>query len=116
METPLPVDAGEPKLLARLRSKLCLKHYSIRTEQACVDWWRRRSSLYLSAQRILAVAAASHTLRIAPARHVVRREARLLFLDREVLDAELPELSSVETTNRPERPPVVPTEREVDAL
>ena len=37
MET-LPAQAPEePKLLVRLRNKIRLKHYSIRTEQAYVD-------------------------------------------------------------------------------
>lgn len=31
----------QPKLLDRVRDKIRLKHYSIRTEQAYVDWIRR---------------------------------------------------------------------------
>ena len=30
----------KPKLLDQVRAKIRLKHYSIRTEQACVDWIR----------------------------------------------------------------------------
>ena len=30
-----------PKLLDQVRWKICLKHYSIRTEQSYVDWIRR---------------------------------------------------------------------------
>jgi hypothetical protein len=41
METPHAADPAEPKLLVRMRNKLRLKHYSIRTEQAYVDWVRR---------------------------------------------------------------------------
>lgn len=33
--------APAPKLLDRLRDHLCTRHYSIRTETACVDWVRR---------------------------------------------------------------------------
>jgi len=31
----------KPKLLDQVRAKIRLKHYSIRTEQAYVDWIRR---------------------------------------------------------------------------
>jgi hypothetical protein len=31
----------EPKLLDRLRDRIRLKHYSIRTEKAYLDWNRR---------------------------------------------------------------------------
>jgi hypothetical protein len=33
--------ATQPKLLDRVRSSLRAKHYSIRTEQAYLDWIRR---------------------------------------------------------------------------
>ena len=38
-----PVTTGSPKslLLGRVRDKIRLKHYSIRTETAYVDWIRR---------------------------------------------------------------------------
>ena len=32
---------GKPRLLDRVRNKIRVKHYSIRTEQAYVDWIRR---------------------------------------------------------------------------
>ncbi len=43
MPTPaqLPGEAPPPKLLERLRIHLRTRHYSIRTEQAYVDWARR---------------------------------------------------------------------------
>jgi site-specific recombinase XerD len=31
----------KPRLLDQVREKIRLKHYSIRTEQACVDWIKR---------------------------------------------------------------------------
>ena len=48
-DTPLSNDKNtsqatggqQPKLLDRVRDKIRLKHYSIRTEQAYVDWIRR---------------------------------------------------------------------------
>ncbi len=39
-EAPLPAPAG-PKLLDRVRWHLRIKRYSIRTEQAYLDWIRR---------------------------------------------------------------------------
>ena len=39
--TPPAPDPRPPKLLDRVRDKIRLKHYSIRTEQAYVDWIRR---------------------------------------------------------------------------
>jgi len=33
--------ASSPKLLDRVRWQLRSKHYSIRTEEACIDWIRR---------------------------------------------------------------------------
>ena len=38
MPAPAP---GKPKLLDQARTKIRLKHYSIRTEQAYIDWMRR---------------------------------------------------------------------------
>ena len=42
---PVPVPPlelpSQPKLLDQLRGRLRVKHYSIRTEQAYVDWVRR---------------------------------------------------------------------------
>ena len=39
--TPPPPAPQPPKLLNQVRNKIRLKHYSIRTEQAYVDWIRR---------------------------------------------------------------------------
>lgn len=33
--------SNEPKLLDIVRGKIRLKHYSIRTEQGCLDWIKR---------------------------------------------------------------------------
>ena len=38
---PAPELPSQPKLLDQLRGRLRVKHYSIRTEQAYVDWVRR---------------------------------------------------------------------------
>jgi hypothetical protein len=39
--TPLSAPTQAPKLLDQVRDKIRLKHYSLRTEQAYVDWIRR---------------------------------------------------------------------------
>ena len=36
-----PAAPPQPRLLDRVRNKIRLKHYSIRTEKAYVDWVRR---------------------------------------------------------------------------
>ncbi|MGH8557011.1 MAG: phage integrase N-terminal SAM-like domain-containing protein, partial [Methylococcales bacterium] len=41
MLIPPPSARPEPTLSDRLRDKFRVKHYSIRTEQAYVDWCRR---------------------------------------------------------------------------
>jgi hypothetical protein len=41
METPHARTASDPSLLTRVRQKIRLKHYSIRTEHAYVEWIRR---------------------------------------------------------------------------
>jgi len=123
METPLAADAGEPKLLVRLRNKLRLKHYSIRTEEAYVDWVRRfirfhdvRHPASMGAQEVEAfLTHLAVNLKVAASTQNQAKSA-LLFLYREVLGVELPWLSSVETAKTPERLPVVLTEREVEAL
>jgi len=39
---PTPADpARQPKLLERMRIHLRMRHYSIRTEEAYIDWARR---------------------------------------------------------------------------
>lgn len=39
--TPPALPPKTPKLLDQVRAKIRLKHYSIRTEQAYVDWIRQ---------------------------------------------------------------------------
>ena len=36
-----PVKTGSPRLLEQVRDRLRVKHYSLRTEQAYVQWIRR---------------------------------------------------------------------------
>jgi integron integrase len=123
METPSAQVSEEPKLLVRLRNKIRLKHYSIRTEQAYVDWVRRYVRFHglrhpgeMGAHEVetflthLAVQG-----RVAASTQNQAKSA-ILFLYREVLESELPWLNGVEAAKIPQRLPVVLTEREVDAV
>ncbi len=122
--TPLPSSVGDaPRLLDLVRNKIRLKHYSIRTEQAYLDWIRRfirhfdkRHPRDMGAPEVevflthLAVAG-----RVAASTQNQAKSA-LLFLYREVLESELPWLDDIEKAKSPKRLPVVLTRREVQSL
>jgi integron integrase len=118
---PEPVAA--PRLLDQVRGKIRLKHYSLRTEQAYVDWIKRfirhfgkRHPRELGASDVeaflthLAVAG-----RVAASTQNQAKSA-LLFLYREVLGTELPWLDNVEQAKAARRLPVVMTRDEVQAV
>ena len=49
---PIPADpARQPKLLERMRIHLRTRHYSIRTEEAYIDWGEYHHGLYACAQQ-----------------------------------------------------------------
>src|SRR5690348_8243131 len=94
---PRQGSSAEPKLLDQMRGRVRAKHYSIRTEQAYIDWVRR--FIFFHGRR--------HPRELGPAEvetfltHLaVRRrvsastqnqaKSALLFLYREVLGVELP--------------------------
>jgi len=123
METPLCPESQEPKLLVRLRNKLRVKHYSIRTEHAYVDWARRyirfhglRHPAELGAPEVEAFLTHLAVRDKVAASTQNQAKSALLFLYRDVLQFELPWLSNVEQAKAPTRLPVVLTEREVNAL
>ncbi len=107
---------AKPRLLDQVRGVLRRKHYSIRTEQSCVDWIRRfilfndkrhpaqmgkpevtTFLTYLAAQRNLAASTQNQAL------------SAILFLYREVLELELEWVDGFERSKRPARLPVVLT-------
>lgn len=116
-----PIPSSEsPRLLDQVREKIRLKHYSIRTEQAYIDWIRRyilfhgkRHPIDMGAQEVevfltdLAVngKVASSTQNQA--------KSAVLFLYREVLGVVLPWLDGVESAKASKRLPVVLTRDEV---
>ena len=116
-----PVSA--PRLLEQVRARIRFKHYSIRTEQAYVDWIKRFIRHYgkqhpkdMGADEVrmflthLAVAG-----RVAASTQNQAKSA-LLFLYKEVLGVELPWLDKVEAAKAPKRLPVVLTRDEVMAM
>ncbi|HTS55805.1 MAG TPA: integron integrase [Burkholderiales bacterium] len=123
-EPPAPYGAPPtPRLLDQVRARLRVKHYSIRTEEAYVDWIRRfilfhgkRHPRELGATEVeaflthLAVAG-----RVAASTQAQAKSA-LLFLYREVLGVELPWLDGIVAARVPQRLPVVLTAAEVSAL
>lgn len=112
-----------PKLLDRVRDRLRIKHYSIRTETQYLQWVRRfilfhgkRHPQEMGAAEVEAflthlavegkVAAATQNQALSA----------LLFLYREVLEIKLPWLDNVVRAKRPARLPVVLTRHEVTAV
>ena len=112
-----------PRLLDQVREVIRIKHYSIRTEQAYLQWIRRyilyhgrrhprdmgESDVteFLSSLAIKAKVSASTQNQ---AMHAI------LFLYRDVLKASIPWLENVQRAKRPLRLPVVLTREEVKAL
>ena len=118
----LQVESQKPKLLDQVRNKIRYKHYSIRTEQAYLDWIRRY--IVFHNKRHPADMAESEVeaflTHLAVERHVASSTqnqafSALLFLYSEVLEIELVNLNATRS-KRPERLPVVLTPSEVRSL
>jgi integrase len=117
------MEARPPRLLARLREKIRLKHYSIRTEQAYVAWIRRFISFHgkrhpadlgaTEVEAFLTDLAVRHRV-AAPTQN--QAKSAILFLYKEVLEIELPWLDGIEGAQAPHRLPVVLTRGEVSAV
>jgi integron integrase len=111
---------SQPKLLDRMRERLRLRHYSIRTEQQYVQWARRfilfhgkRHPAEMGAREVEAfLTHLAVTGKVAAATQNQALSA-LLFLYREVLAQDLPWLDEVVRAKRPARLPVVLTRHEV---
>ncbi len=112
-----------PKLLDQVRGKIRLKHYSIRTEQAYVDWIRRfvlhfdkRHPSDMGAREVEVFLTHLAVQGKVAAATQNQAKAALLFLYREVLGQDLPWLENVEQAKAPKRLPVVLTQSEVQAV
>ena len=113
----------KPKLLDLVRQKIRLKHYSIRTERAYVDWIKRfilfhhkRHPASMAAPEVRAFL--SHLAVEQKVAASTQRQAlsAIVFLYREILDREVGWLGEVERAKQPERLPVVFSRAEVRAV
>ena len=116
-----PVKA--PKLLDQVRDKIRLKHYSIRTEQAYVDWIKRfvlfhhkRHPAEMGAAEVEAFLTHLAVEGKVAASTQNQAKAAVLFLYSQVLNQQLPWLENVEQAKVPKRLPVVLTVNETRAL
>lgn len=117
------VLSASPRLLDQVRGKIRLKHYSIRTEQAYLDWIKRfifhfgkRHPNEMGAREVEAFLTWLAVEGRVAASTQNQAKSALLFLYREVLGADLPWLENVEQAKTPKRLPVVLTQAEVQAL
>ena len=117
-----PMD-HKPKLLDLVRQKIRLKHYSIRTERAYVDWIKRfilfhhkRHPASMATPEVRAFL--SHLAVQQKVAASTQRQAlsAIVFLYREILDREVGFLAEVERAKQPERLPVVFSRAEVRAV
>jgi integron integrase len=106
-----------------VRGKIRLKHYSLRTEQAYVDWIKRfilhsgkRHPRDMGAAEVEAFLTHLAVVGKVAASTQNQAKSALLFLYREVLEAALPWLERVEQAKAPKRLPVVLTRGEVQAV
>lgn len=113
----------EPRLLDRVRASIRTKHYSIRTEQAYVDWIRRfilfhgkRHPIEMGKTEIEKFLTHLAVNRNVAASTQNQALSALLFLYRDVLGRDMPWLDDVTRAKKPRRLPVVLTHAEVDRL
>ncbi|NOT15654.1 MAG: integron integrase [Methylotenera sp.] len=116
-------SAEPPKLLDQVRGKIRLKHYSIRTEQAYLDWIKRfilhfdkRHPNEMGAVEVEVFLTHLAVERNVSASTQNQAKSALLFLYKEVLGTNLPWLDNVEQAKAPKRLPTVLTKTEVQAL
>lgn len=123
MDTGVGDASATPRLLDRVRDKIRLRHYSIRTEQAYVDWIKRfilfhgkRHPETLGAPEVeafLTNLAVEHN--VAAATQNLAKSS-ILFLYRDVLERDLPWLENVERARTPSHLPAVLSRDEVAAV
>lgn len=114
---------SSPKLLDRVRQHLRVKHYSIRTEQAYVDWIRRfilfhgkRHPDQMDETEITAFLTHLATDRHVAASTQNQALSALLFLYQDVLERKLDFMENIERVKRPPKVPVVLTPREIRSV
>ena len=122
-EQPRLPYTAQPRLLDQMRDVIRRKHYSLRTEEAYIDWTRRfvhfcelqhpRNCGAIEVQAFLSHLA--NAGRVAASTQNQARSA-LLFLYKEVLGTELPWLDGIDTAKRPARLPVVLNRDEISRV
>ena len=119
---PAP-DAAAPGLLAQVRARCRAKHYSIRTEDAYVDWTRRyvrhfgrRHPRDLGAGDVESFLSDLAVRGQVSASTQNQAKSALLFLYRDVLGIELEWMRNVTQAKVPQRLPVVLTVAEVQRI
>ena len=117
------ISPESPRLLDRVRERLRLKHYSIRTERAYLGWIRRciffhgkRHPADMGKAEVEAFLTSLAVARNVSAATQNQALSALLFLYREVLEIELPWLDDVTRAKKPSRLPTVLTREETGAL
>ena len=112
-----------PRLLDQVRARIRVLHYSIRTEQAYVDWIKRYILFFdkqhpreLSAEHIERFLSHLAVERNVAASTQNQAKSALLFLYKEVLGIELPWLEGVTQARVPKRLPLVLTRAEVERV
>lgn len=117
------VTEASPKLLDRMRAEIRVRHYSIRTEEAYVDWARRfilfnnkRHPKELGAAEVRDFLSHLAVDRNVAASTQNQAKSALLFLYREVLHIQLPWLDEVIAAKMSKRLPVVLTQTETRHL
>jgi integron integrase len=118
-----PTSHPPPRLLDRLRQEIRVRHYSLRTESAYVDWARRY--IHFNAKRhpqdLGAAEVGEFLSHLANERNVSastqnQAKSALLFLYGQVLGIDLPWLDEVVSARVARRLPVVLTPSEVRSL
>jgi integron integrase len=117
------VVGSSPKLLDRVRWHLRVKHYSIRTEQAYVDWIRRfilfhhkRHPNEMGEREITEFLTHLAAEKNVSASTQNQAFAALLFLYQQVLERKLDFIDNVQRVTRPAKLPVVFTPAEAHAV
>jgi hypothetical protein len=115
-------DRESPRLLDQVRELIRIRHYSVRTEQAYVQWIRRyilfhdkRHPLELGADEVTAFLSHLAVKRNVAASTQNQALNAILFLYRDVLKCTLPWLENVQRAKKPQRLPLVLTRDEVRA-
>ncbi len=116
-------EDGKPGLLAQVRDRVRVKHYSLRTEKAYVSWIRRfilangkRHPREMGATELEAFLTALATRGKVAASTQNQALSALLFLYREVLGIDLPWMEDITRAKRPQRLPTVLSVAEVQSV